>query len=71
MVCLASHCRKGDTGLFLHAYDERRAAAWADPATGLSPEVWSEGLGWYALILVEALDRWPQGHPGRAPVLAN
>lgn len=70
VVCLASHCRKGDTGLFLHAYDERRAAAWADPATGLSPEVWSEGLGWYALILVEALDRWPQGHPGRAPVLA-
>ncbi len=36
---LASHCLKGDSGLYVHAYDERRRASWADPATGLSPEV--------------------------------
>ena len=67
---MPTHCRKGDTGLFLHGYDERCKASWADPITGLSSEVWSEGLGWYALILVEALERWPEGHAGRAPVRA-
>lgn len=59
ILTFASHCRKGDTGLFLHAYDESRSAGWADPATGLSSEVWSEGLGWYALILVESLNVLP------------
>ena len=47
------HCRKGDTGLILHAWNENKNCKWADSVTGLSPEVWSEGLGWYALILVE------------------
>ncbi len=69
ILALAGHCRKGETGLFLHAYDERRNAAWADPVTGLSPEVWSEGLGWYALILVESLALMPVTHPGRAAVM--
>lgn len=66
---LASHCRKGDSGLFLHAYDEARHAAWADPVTGLSPEVWSEGLGWYALVVVETLKLLPTDHPQRAAVM--
>jgi rhamnogalacturonyl hydrolase YesR len=69
ILTLASHCRKGDTGLFLHAYDEAKNADWADPATGLSPEVWSEGLGWYALILVETLNLLPVAHPNRAQVM--
>ena len=69
ILTLAEHCRKGDSGLFLHAYDERRQVFWADPATGLSPEVWSEGLGWYALMLVEFLAVLPAGHPRRAAVL--
>jgi rhamnogalacturonyl hydrolase YesR len=70
ILCLAGHCRKGSTGLFLHAYDESRRAAWADPLSGLSPEVWSEGLGWYSLILVETLELMPSDRPEREPVLA-
>jgi unsaturated rhamnogalacturonyl hydrolase len=70
ITCLAGHCRKASSGLYRHAYDEARRAAWADPLTGLSPEVWSEGLGWYALILVETLDQMPSGGPEREPVLA-
>jgi rhamnogalacturonyl hydrolase YesR len=66
---LASHCRMGDSGLYLHAYDEARRAAWADPAMGLSPEVWSEGLGWYALVVVETLQALPLDHPRRARVM--
>jgi len=69
ILILARHCRKEDSGLFLHAYDEARHAAWADPVTGLSPEVWSEGLGWYALVLVETLKVLPLDHPQRAEVM--
>jgi rhamnogalacturonyl hydrolase YesR len=69
ILILASHCRKGDTGLFLHAWEESRSVAWADPVTGLSPEVWSEGLGWYALIVVETLRLLPLAHPNRPPVM--
>jgi rhamnogalacturonyl hydrolase YesR len=69
IVTLAERCRKGDTGLFLHGYDESKSVAWADGVTGLSPEVWSEGLGWYALILVETLSLLPAAHAGREQVL--
>lgn len=65
ILSLASHCRKGASGLFLHAYDESKSVSWADPNTGLSCDVWSEGLGWYALILVETLSLMPAAHPQR------
>jgi rhamnogalacturonyl hydrolase YesR len=68
ITSLDTHCRKGKTGLFLHGWDEARHAAWADRETGLSPEVWSEGLGWYALILAETLSLLPAGHAGRDKV---
>lgn len=70
ITLLAGHCRKGASGLFLHAYDEARHATWADPASGLSSEVWSEGLGWYALILVETCDLMPVDYPGRSEIAA-
>jgi rhamnogalacturonyl hydrolase YesR len=69
IITFADRCRKGDTGLFLHAYDESRGVGWADPTTGLSPEVWSEGLGWYALILAETLGVLPREHPARPRML--
>jgi rhamnogalacturonyl hydrolase YesR len=70
ITIFANHGRKGDTGLYYHAWAEQpEKTKWADPATGLSSDVWSEGLGWYALILVETLSVLPQDHPGRAAVL--
>ena len=57
------HLRKGDSGLLLHGWDEDKDAGWADPQTGFAPEIWSEGLGWYALIMVEALEVFPKDHP--------
>jgi rhamnogalacturonyl hydrolase YesR len=69
ILTLASRCRKGDSDLFLHAFDEAKNAVWASPVTGLSPEVWSEGLGWYALILIETLEVLPHDHPHRARVM--
>jgi unsaturated rhamnogalacturonyl hydrolase len=65
----AKHCEKENSGLFVHAWSEQPdKTMWADPKSGLSPEVWSEGLGWYALILVETLAVLPKDHPKRSAV---
>jgi len=52
-------CEKDSCGLLYHAYSEDRKAKWAHPLTGKSPEVWSEGLGWYAMILSDVLELLP------------
>jgi len=64
MTIIVTHCMKTD-GLLLHAYDESKKASWANPTTGLSPEVWSEGLGWYAVLIADVFDYLPTDHPGR------
>jgi len=68
IVIYASHGERGTTGLFVHGWDERKDAPWADKTTGQSSEVWSEGLGWYALAVVETLAALPQNHPNYAKV---
>jgi len=65
---MADRLGKGNSGLLLHGYDEARKAAWADRVTGLSTDVWSEGLGWYALVLAETLALIDPRHPGRERV---
>ena len=78
ITIFARHALKGKSGLYYHAWAAnpdlatvvpQRKLRWAAPVTGLSPEVWSEGLGWYALVVVEALARLPAGYPGRTEVL--
>jgi unsaturated rhamnogalacturonyl hydrolase len=70
ITVFAQRAHKGGTGLYFHAFTERPDLKnWADPATGLSPEVWSEGLGWYALVLSEALATLPAEHGKRKDIL--
>jgi rhamnogalacturonyl hydrolase YesR len=82
VVAFARHGAKGASGLYYHAWAEKpelpvvigshrpaQPTHWADPKTGLSSEVWSEGLGWYALILAETLAVMPKDHPRRGEVL--
>ena len=72
ITLFAQHAERGHSGLYLHAYFEPghggSVPGWANKQTGLSPEVWSEGLGWYALVVVETLAELPPEHPGRAAV---
>lgn len=68
------HMTDERTGLLYHAWDEKRASPWADPATGCSPEFWGRSLGWYGMALSDFLDLLPDGHPGREelkPALAR
>jgi unsaturated rhamnogalacturonyl hydrolase len=62
ITLLARHAQRSD-GLLLHAWDGDRDAAWADPETGLSPEVWGRGVGWFAMALVDVLKYVPPDHP--------
>lgn len=59
------HMRDPDTGLYYHAWDEKREQDWADPQTGLSAHFWGRGLGWFAMALVDTLDQMPPGADGK------
>lgn len=69
LILVEEHCRKEEKGLLYHAWCEDKSTAWADPISGCSLEVWSEGLGWYALILVEVLELFPIDHPKREQLI--
>jgi unsaturated rhamnogalacturonyl hydrolase len=65
------HLRNDSTGLYLHAWDEKKQQSWADPATGLSRSYWGRGLGWFSMALVDVLDHIPEGDLAhREPLLA-
>lgn len=72
LLVYSKRAQRGETGLYVHGVYEPghgdRPCKWADPKTGLSPEVWSEGLGWYALMLVQTLEVLPPNHPNRPAV---
>jgi len=70
MTLIADHCQKKN-GLLLHGWDESKEASWANKTTGLASEVWSEGLGWYAVLLADIFDYLPIIHPGYERILSN
>ncbi len=75
ITAYAKTAEKGTSGMMVHGtfeagHGEKAPPRWADPKTGLSPEVWSEGLGWYTLVTVETLATIPEKHPRRAEVEA-
>jgi rhamnogalacturonyl hydrolase YesR len=63
ITLIAGHCQKAN-GLLLHGWDESKMAGWANKSTGLAAEVWSEGLGWYAVLIADVFDYLPESHPG-------
>jgi len=69
MTLIAEKCQKPN-GLFLHGWDENKKAKWADKTTGLAHEVWSEGLGWYAVLIADVFDYLPKTQPGREHLMA-
>ena len=62
MKAVLSHCLTPD-GLLLHGWDESGRASWADKETGLASEVWSEGLGWFAVLIADVFEYLPRNHP--------
>src|SRR5690606_24645102 len=54
---------------FYHGWDESREQKWADPETGLSPNVWGRAMGWLAMASVDVLDYFPEDHPEREKIM--
>ena len=69
LLLMDEHMRDPKTGLLRHGWDESRKMPWADPKTGLSPEVWGRAMGWYEMALVDVLDCMPKDQPERAEVI--
>ena len=62
VIAAARHLQRPD-GLMLHAWTTQpEKTKWAN-AKGLSNEAWSEGMGWYALVVPELLAVLPKNHP--------
>lgn len=61
---MADHALDRDKKLLYHGWNDNKTANWADPATGLSPEFWSRGLGWYCMALVNTLEYLPEDYSG-------
>ncbi|HCL01962.1 MAG TPA: glycosyl hydrolase family 88 [Lachnoclostridium phytofermentans] len=49
--------RDEKTGLYYHAFDSSREMFWCDKETGLSKHFWLRALGWYAMALLDTLDK--------------
>ncbi|KAF4435978.1 cell wall glycosyl hydrolase [Fusarium acutatum] len=56
-------------GLPVHGFDFSKTQVWADAETGAAPHVWSRGVGWYIMALVDTLDYFPERHKGRKRLL--
>lgn len=69
-VLMETHARDARTGLLYHAWDESRQQRWANKVTGQSPNFWGRAMGWYAMALVDALDYYPAGDPGKDSLIA-
>lgn len=46
-----------ETGLYYHAYNESREMFWCDKVTGLSQNFWLRALGWYAMALLDTIEK--------------
>lgn len=67
---IEKHAVDSETGLLFHGYDESRKMAWADKTSGVSPNFWARGIGWYAMALVEVLDYFPEDNPQRQVLIS-
>lgn len=68
-VLMEQHSIDTKTGLLYHGWDESRKQRWADQKTGRSPNFWGRAMGWYGMGLVDALEYYPEHHPGRDSLL--
>ena len=57
------------TGLWYHAWDEKKVQPWANPETGQAPEFWGRSIGWVPVAILEELDYFPKDHKDRAELV--
>ncbi len=70
LLLMYAKMRDRQTGLLRHGWDASGQMEWANKKSGLSPEVWSRAMGWYAMAAVDVLERMPATDPQRAALEA-
>lgn len=68
---MRKHTKDVETGLYYHAWDEKKVQPWADSQTGRSKEVWGRSIGWYGMALVDMLEHLPEDHHAREDLIAE
>ena len=66
---VALHTTDPRTGLLFHGWDQSGQERWANQVTGDSPTLWSRGMGWYGMALVDTLDYFPRYDPARTRLI--
>jgi unsaturated rhamnogalacturonyl hydrolase len=70
LIILYNRLYSSTTHLVKHAFDyDLNTYAWAVPTTGISTEVWSRGMGWFVMSVVEVLKYTPHTHPKYATLV--
>ena len=64
-LTVAKHTYDPATGLYRHAWDEKKAQFWADNKTGQSAHCWGRAQGWFFWALTDVLEQFPANHPKR------
>lgn len=68
-INIERHTRDTKTGLLYHGWDESKEQKWSNPQTGNSPHFWGRALGWFGMAMVDVLDHFPEGHPGKDSII--
>ena len=62
-MILYSHVYNASNKLVYHAWNyDKTTYSWSNPTTGVSSQVWSRGMGWYMMALVDILEYLPTNH---------
>ena len=65
-----THLLNKSNGLLKHAWDESKAASWANKTTGQAPETWCRAEGWFMMATDEVLENIPASDSAdRAPLI--
>lgn len=56
VMLMRDKTRDAQTGLWYHVYDDTKSASWANPQTGLSPEVWGRSVGWVPVGILDEME---------------
>jgi unsaturated rhamnogalacturonyl hydrolase len=63
-MIIYSHVYNASNKLVYHAWNyDKTTYTWSNATTGVSSQVWSRGMGWYMMALVDILEYLPTTHP--------
>jgi unsaturated rhamnogalacturonyl hydrolase len=66
---VSEHSFNIKSNLVYHAWSYDKVKPWANKITGSASQYWSRATGWYAMALVDVLEKMPKTHPSYPQLL--